>query len=384
MQSKPNKPEVGVLTPTKTTGIYYRLKKNGSKTFYIRYTNTAGKRPFEACSSFESAKSRLADVTGKKARGEIVAQVGTTVATLIEGWRGIRTCKPRTCEMQDSNIRIYIEPHWSHMKARDVTKVGLQEWLLKLKRHDGSNVPLNDGTRALILATLSSILDYGVDAGVLAINPVKSLGRKQKPHQGTIPARILEAGELEALLAGCEKFPWLRDIIAASLYGALRLGEVCGLKWGDVDLDGNTITVRRQLGKDGIFGTPKGGGEATIPLLPELRKVIVTLRLGAEDKTATGPVFTNSLGGHRHPRDVQRSFHKARTRAGLSTEPRAFRYHDLRHTAVSRLINAGMAPVWTQHFARHANLSTTLAYAHDVQSDENLEKAAQALAGLTS
>lgn len=50
------KPKVGALVPTKTTGIYYRLKADGYKTFYVRYTRPDGKRAFEATGSFEARR----------------------------------------------------------------------------------------------------------------------------------------------------------------------------------------------------------------------------------------------------------------------------------------------------------------------------------------
>lgn len=368
--------------PTKTTGIYYSVNAKGRKTFECRYTDSSGRRTYEAVGTFEAAKARLAEVTGKKARGEVVAQVSVTVGDLIEGWRGVRKVKPRTAETHDRNVRLYIEPRWRRTKARDVTKVGLQEWLRGLKRQDSREGPLSDGTKALVLAAFSSVLDYGVDANVLAVNPCRALG-KSRPRQGKIEARILQPGELEALLNACERFPWLRDVMAAALFGALRLGEVCGLKWRDVDFKRNKLMIRQQLGKDGNFGTPKGGQVAEIDLLPELRKVLTRLYLAAEDKSLDGPVFYNTLGGHRQPRDVQRAFEKARRYAKLFSEPRAFRFHDLRHTSISRLANVpGAVLPQVQAFARHATLATTLGYVHKIESTEWTEQAAAALAGL--
>jgi len=69
------KPRVGRLVPTKTTGIYYRLKANGRKTFYVRYTRPDGKRTFEAAGSFEDAKGRLAEVQGKIKKREESARL---------------------------------------------------------------------------------------------------------------------------------------------------------------------------------------------------------------------------------------------------------------------------------------------------------------------
>jgi integrase len=190
-------------------------------------------------------------------------------------------------------------------------------------------------------------------------------------RQGKIAARILGDGELEALLASCERFTWLQDIILMTLYGALRLGEVCGLEWQDIDFESGQITVRQQIGRDGTFGTPKGGKPASIPMSPQARKLLLELKIAAADKSDGAPVFSNTFGAHRGPGDVQRSFRKARRTAGLSTEPRALRFHDLRHTSISMLANIpGADMMQVKDFARHATLVTTLGYVHKIEKPE--------------
>ena len=70
-----SKHKVGALVPTRTTGIYFRLKADGRKTFYCRYTRPDGKRTFEAAGSFEDAKGRLAEVQGKIKKREESARL---------------------------------------------------------------------------------------------------------------------------------------------------------------------------------------------------------------------------------------------------------------------------------------------------------------------
>jgi integrase len=376
------KPKVGAFVPTKTTGIYYRLKANGSKSFYVRYTNSEGKRPFEACDSFEAAKHRLAEVTGRLSKGEAVRDTSRTVASLIEDWQEVRRGKPRTRENQDSHVRLYIRKPLGRLKVRDVTRAVVLKWLAGLKRHDGQDGPLNDGTRAYILSTLSSILDLAVEDDLISVNPCRALGRRHKPRQSKIAARILGEGELEALLAACRPFPWLRPIIRTTLLGALRLGEVVGLDWRDIDFERNVLVVRQNYGTDGRLGTPKGGRVEEISLLPELRSLLLEHYLAAEDKSPDAPVFVTQIGTRRRGKEVERAFVKARRYAGLSTEPRALRFHDLRHTSISLLVNGGASPAWAQRFARHANLAVTLGYVHVVEGEEHVETAALALTGL--
>jgi integrase len=379
------KKTTGRHLPTKADGVYKSVSpRTGKVTWEARYRDSTGKYVYEVCHSFEDAKARRASMTNKAHRGELVVNSTDTLADLLDGWRTWRNVKPRTEKLQDDHLRVHILPRFGRMKVRDVTRADLRAWLNSMKRKDGREEPISEGTKAIVLSTLSSVLDYAVDAGIIGVNPCRTLG-KAKPRQGKIKARILGDGELEALLAACERFKWLQDIILMTLYGALRVGEVCGLEWQDVDFDAGRITVRQQIDRSGTVGTPKGGKPAAIPMPPQARKLLAELKLGAEDKTPNAPVFTNGFGGYRMSCDVQRAFRKARCIAGLSTEPRAFRFHDLRHTSISMLANQpGADMVQVQAFARHANMQTTLGYVHKIEKPEWTDTVGEAFAAFGS
>jgi len=359
-------------------GVYYSERVGGKKTYEVRHPET---RRWETVGPrLDAAKARVAELTVATYRGGVVADPTMTVADLIVGWQEARDVAPRTAETQDAHVRLYVLPRWGRVKVRDVGKVGIASWLRDVKGVSGSE--LSEGSKAGLLATLRSIMEHAVDTDVVGVNPCKQIARGKKPRQSKPEERILRPGELEQVLAACDRFPWLRDIIMGTLYGALRLGEVCGLKWGDVDFEAGTITVARSRSKDGKrFGPTKGKNVVALPLVPEFAKMLRPLYLAARDKSPDAPVFPNGIGGHRQPRDVQRAWGKARRYAGLSTEPRALTFHDLRHTAISRLANQpGAIMPHVQAFARHANFDTTQGYIHPVgESTDWIEQASVAL-----
>ena len=89
-----------------------------------------------------------------------------TVAGVIVEWEQTRThVKPRTREMEDTFVRLYIRPALGRMKVRDITRGTIVKLLAGLTRQDGNDGPLSGGTKTLILSTLSSILDVAVDNG---------------------------------------------------------------------------------------------------------------------------------------------------------------------------------------------------------------------------
>lgn len=300
---------------------------------------------------------------------------------MIEQWRATRThVKPRTREGEELHVRRHFGP-LLRLRVRDINKGRVLAWLAGLSRQDGKPGPLNDSTKAHVLATLSSVLDHAVYEDVIAVNPTKALGRR-KPRQGKGEFRVLTSAELDALVSGVGRQQWMANIIRFAVLTGLRLGELCALQWGDIDFEANTITVARQLGKDGRVGTPKGGIAASIPMIGAVRKLLAEMKLSAGAVEPTTTVFVNSRGEHRYGREIQRGFTWAKARAGIEGK---LRFHDLRHTCISLLANAPGAELpQVQAYARHATLATTLGYVHKVERVEWAEQADTAFAGFGS
>jgi len=370
-----------------------RLRKSeradGSWVYEIRrevYDSETGKskRVYETVGTrLDQAKARLAEVTTADHQGARLSSLTLTFAEAVKGWRETRQMRPRSIETYDALLRLYIEPRWSGVRLREITKRDYLVWRNSLKPQNGRTKPLAPKYVGLIQETMAVVLDHAVEIGALHVNPLRRLGRKHRLAREKLPARILEGDEGKRLLGACGRFPWLAPMIQTALLAALRLGEVCGLQWRDVDFEAGTITVERQYGKDGHMGPPKGGKSATIPLLPELRALLVGL--ATLEQSPDDPIFPNMLGGHRQPGDLQRAFVKARTYAKLTTDPRPLRFHDLRHSAISHLANEpGAILPQVQEFARHADLATTYGYVHKTESKQWAASASSTLATVFS
>lgn len=353
-------------------GVYWSETKKG-KVFEVRHpANSAGRRLYEVVGTrLDQAKARAREVHG----GAVApVSVATTVQEVVVDWQRTRQMRKRSAETFDAIYRIHIEPSLARRKVRDLDARAVLAWLAGLKRRDGKPGELASGTKRLILATLVIILRHAVEMGVIAAVP--RLPRRARPRAGEGRKRILAPDEERTLLAYCAPFPWLRPIIVVALHQALRLGEVAGLMWEDVDFAGGKLHVRRSLGRDGTLGPTKGGREETIPLTPVAREALLELRMDAG--TSEGLVFRNRDGGQRQLRDVQRAFDKARTRAGLDDVV----LHSLRHTGISRLANHPAIPlVQVRDFARHTDLAVTMGYMHKIESEQVTVAIGEALAG---
>jgi integrase len=362
--------------------VYKSERANGKWVYEVRYpANAEGKRPFVTVGPrLDEAKAQAHKVHSPDA--DRIVNVHTKLNEVAESWRKSRNYKTRSAQSFDDIYRLRIERTLGDKKVRDIDKVVILHWLNGLKRLDGKDGELSSGTKALALATLNLVLGHAVNIGVLGAVP--KLDRNVKPKKAENRKRFLTRDEAMRLVAFCGNRPWLQDIIAVALNQGLRLGEVLGLQWDDVDFANGKLHVRHNLGRDRKLGTPKGGKAASIDLMPAARAVLHELRL--DNPNGSGFVFVNTLGEPRHHKDVQRGFNVARAKAGLPvTFDGTVTFHSLRHTAITWLANhPGVDIAYVRDFARHSSLAITNGYVHAVENAATTANAAAALAGVTA
>lgn len=148
----------------------------------------------------------------------------------------------------------------------------------------------------------------------------------------------------------------LKPIIKTTLLTAMRLGELITLRWSDVDFDNNLIIVRAEVSKS--------KKSRKIPISSVLRKLLLEQRLRSGK---SGIVFLTNLGkpySPRNPSALKRTFTTARKKGKLLD----FRFHDFRHTAATRMAEAGAPVIAVRDTCGHANIKTTLQYFHPEKS----------------
>jgi integrase len=180
--------------------------------------------------------------------------------------------------------------------------------------------------------------------------------------------RELRAEEEARLFATLR--PDYHPIIRFALLTGLRLGEVWRLRWDDVDWGGRQVTVHG-----------KGGKIATIPLPPDARDLLWTLRGNHQTAVFTYEAVRTREGRTRGDRlpvtrsGLQTAFRRAMPHAKIEN----FRFHDNRHTAATRILRAGGNLKTVQQLLRHENIETTTKYAHVTADDvmEAMQRAAE-------
>lgn len=239
---------------------------------------------------------------------------------------------------------------------------------------------LSKTTVRYILTILRMVLNYGVLDRAIITNYAKLV---RMPKAEDFPSKILKPEQFAMVLEFARTWREgdvsLHLLLAGSL--GLRRGELCGLTWGDIDLDASTVTIRRAIevrrggqaeavvaGKESRLRekSPKGGRVATLPI-PSI--VIEALRdwqerqldrLGAISPAT--PVLDRN-GGWAHPDTIGKSILKC---IGKSGAPKV-RLHDLRHSFGSWLANAGVSMRVMQEQMRHRSGRMTEHYTQRVE-----------------
>ncbi len=193
-------------------------------------------------------------------------------------------------------------------------------------------------------------------------------------------AKCLTVEEQKRFIEVAKK-EYLGELFIFDLGTGLRLGELLGLKWEDVDFNQQIIRIKRTLNvvKDfdnaeskwhKEFGTPKTRSSIrSIPLMPDLVKMLKSVHTKQlETRLATGPayenndlVFCTALGRPLDPRNMGRSFKTIAEKAGIKNAS----IHWLRHTFATRGLENGIELRVIQELLGHANISITASiYTH--------------------
>jgi len=189
---------------------------------------------------------------------------------------------------------------------------------------------------------------------------------------------------------------WPQTDFTVLLRTGMRMGELLGLAWDDVDLEGKEIHIRRNLvfiqGRDGeesrlIFQEPKTNlskrdipiGAGAVATLRAHRKVQLEERVfHGTDYNKKNLVFCGETGKPISPRQFSHIFERITKKAGLThVSP-----HTLRHSFATNLLENGINPKTAQELLGHSTVALTLGtYSHpsmDIkrQAIESLEQTA--------
>lgn len=265
-------------------------------------------------------------------------------------------------------------------------------WLREQKQKNGK--PLSAATQKHYFNFLRIVFSFAEEKGYIVKSPMRGIKPPKQPHKDV---DYLSPADAQAFLTALQSAPlrW-RAIMQIMLYLGLRRGEVCGLQWGDIDFNENTVRVQRNVCYTGaagvVVGEPKTAN--SFRTLPAPAAVMATLKEWKAEQetyfreiantskttlviTPTAFVFSADLDPYSpqfptHITKKVKQFCKQHDLPDVSP-------HDLRHTCGSLMLESGVNLKAVQQFLGHEDAETTLKFYAGVDA-ESLRKATTSLA----
>jgi integrase len=331
-----------------------------------------GKRIFKYHSGYatkRTAQQARTELLGALDRRSYVAPDKTTVADYLRGqWLPVvqTRLRPGTWVEYRSKAETHLIPAIGQVPLQQLTTAMLNALYKELLARG-----IGPRTVQYVHATIRKALNDAVRWGLLVRNPAYHAAA---PTPRRTELRTWTADELRHFLA-CVRDDRLYAAWWLAALTGMRRGEVLGLRWVDLDLDGGWLSVRHTLivvDNHIQVSKPKTArGRRRIALDPETITALRTHHTAqAAERLAAGPawpnnnlVFTRQDGAPLHPEYVRRLFDRRVHRAGL---PR-IRFHDLRHTHATLALQAGVHPKVVSERLGHATVAMTLdVYSHAI------------------
>jgi integrase len=271
----------------------------------------------------------------------------------------------------ESYLRNHVMPTFGNVALARIDKLLVQAWVRDLV-HKG----LHPATIHACYRILRSALNDAADARLIIESPCRNV---RLPRVPKTEQRFLSAAEVERLADAIDDD--YSSLIYAAVYLGCRWGELVGLKWENVDLAKREVRIVGTLEEIGggvryVEETKTSGSRRAISLPPFLAELLAAQRKSREVDEF---VFTSRSGGLvRRSNFRSRYWKPALRKAGLDEN---LRFHDLRHTCASLLIEQGAHPKEIQARLGHSSITTTLdRYGHLMPSlghqlSVNLEEA---------
>ena len=374
------------------------IRARGSASWEVRVfvgvNRETGRRDYASHTvrgSRHDAEIELTKLLKRVDEGAITARSGST-GELVEAWYGQRapSLSPPVAHNYRRIIDRFILPRWGTTPLRALRVVDLDAWYAQLLRSGGAGGgALSASSVRRVHAVLRSALEQGVKWGFIGVNPAAATS---PPPVHRLPVELVAGGDdwVRLVEAAAAVNRALAVFVRLALATGARRGELCALRWCDVDLSRGVVRIASALVEAAGVVTEKDTkthqvrrvsvDAATTALLGEYRGELEELCASAGGTLSKDAfVFSHQPDGSTpwRPNYVTLAFCRLRDRLGLD----GLRLHDLRHASASLMLASGVDVRTVSGRLGHAHASTTLdIYAHMIHQAD--ERAATALGAL--
>lgn len=313
---------------------------------------------YETVQGKKAAEARLAELCDEVNKRTFVQPAKMTVQEYLHQWLEYAktAVRPSTYDMYESLVRVHIAPALGQIPLNALEPMHLQRFYIALvngPRKDGKPGNLSSYTVKHIHNVLRGALNRAVKWRILPISPAQHV---EPPKHESKPIKVWTPEQATAFLAFTATDKHYSAYLLA-LGAGLRRGEILGMRWRDIDWIDRALTIQQSAVKTSegvILQQPKTpGSRRRVPISSGILEALQLRAAEAKNEEAVyesvygpgsyqdlGLLFPGVGGGPMDTRSFTRRFERLTTKAGL---PR-IRFHDLRHTHATIMLQAGVNP----------------------------------------
>lgn len=360
-------------------------------TYEYKWRDKRGNRHSISAVTLEELREKEIDVLRDIMDGVRTDKNNLTINDLYKSWIQIkRGLKDNTFSNYKYMYGMFVEPDFGKSKLNDLKRSDIRGFYNYLA--DERNVKVN--TIDSIHTVLHQVLELGVEDDYLRYNPADNALKELKKARNiesekrralTIPEQDL----FEAYLSKQGQYHRWYPIFIIMLYTGMRVGEITGLRWEDIDLEEEIISVNHTLVyfdkrneercTFAINTTKTKAGERIIPMLPKVKQAFLMEKqyqeeVGLRSKSVVDGyrdfIFVNRFGNVQHQGTLNKALRRIIRDCNYDVLDRdhsedvtilpKFSNHSLRHTFTTRMCEAGVNIKAMQSILGHADAETTL------------------------
>ena len=371
-------------------------RKDGN--YDYRWTTRDGKRHSVYAKTLEELRAKEEEILRDKCNGIKTEARYVTINDVFEVWKQLkRGLKDNTFQNYKYMYEQFVKPDFGNTRVSQLKKSDVKRFYNMLADERVLKVSTIDS----IHTVLHQVLDMAVDDAYLRNNPSDNVLKelKQAHNFDTEKRKALTVAEQELFLDFLRRnhqYNHWYPIFAVMVGTGLRVGEVTGLRWCDIDLRENLIDVNHTLvyynhAENGCYfniNTPKTkAGVRNVPMLEFVKQAFIEerkyqmangIRCSVKIDGYTDFIFVNRFGAAQHQGTLNKALRRIirdcndevleRNEENPVLLPR-FSCHSLRHTFTTRMCEAGVNIKVIQDALGHSDISTTLNIYADVTKE---------------
>ena len=376
-------------------GEYQR--SNG--TFEYKWRDKRGGRHSIYAKTLQELREKEIDVLKDTLDGIRIPKSNLTINDLYHRWEQLKKgLKPNTFQNYKYMYNLFVAPDFGNTRITELKRSDVRAFYNTLS--DEKHIRAN--TIDSLHTVLHQVLEIGVEDEYLRYNPSdNALKELKRAHSSDFERKkaltIPESNLFESFLAKSGQYRRWQPIFTVMLWTGMRVGEITGLRWCDIDLVEDTISVNHTLVYYDRGGTQRCGfgvntpktkaGERTIPMLPKVKEAFlqekeyqkeIGLKCNVVVDGYTDFIFINRFGSVQYQGTLNKALQRIIRDCNYEVLDKGlknsvllpkFSNHSLRHTFTTRMCEAGVNIKAMQDILGHADAETTLQIYTDATKD---------------